>query len=194
MAALSNVALAAALLCFRDASPRPPVICLLVENTSRSHAVCGLWSIYSAPSMSMKKPTPPVGRRISFVDIPAEDACFVLRGLFLLLLYDVSARLYFFSVFVRVRVRVLVNPPWVVLAGFFLAPRPPPRPAAAVIYTNSNTFAVVTVVNAEVYRFVTKGLRKTGETVYDFGVAAQNMTAEATEVKGGGNGKGGHVP
>lgn len=27
-----------------------------------------------------------------------------------------------------------------------------------------------------------KGLRKTGETVYDFGVAAENVTAEATEV------------
>lgn len=29
---------------------------------------------------------------------------------------------------------------------------------------------------------MTKGLRKTGRTVYDFGVAAENITAEATEV------------
>lgn len=35
----------------------------------------------------------------------------------------------------------------------------------------------------EAYRLVTKGLRKTGEVVYDFGVAAENMTAEATEVR-----------
>ena len=30
---------------------------------------------------------------------------------------------------------------------------------------------------------MTSGLRKTGNTVYDFGVAAENVTAEATEVR-----------
>ncbi|CAM9768605.1 unnamed protein product [Ectocarpus sp. 6 AP-2014] len=34
----------------------------------------------------------------------------------------------------------------------------------------------------DTWRFVAKGLRKTAETVYDFGVAAENVTAEATEV------------
>eukprot|EP00903_Cladosiphon_okamuranus_P015230 g14076.t1 len=34
----------------------------------------------------------------------------------------------------------------------------------------------------DTWRLVAKGLRKTGETVYDFGVAAENVTAEATEV------------
>lgn len=35
----------------------------------------------------------------------------------------------------------------------------------------------------EAYRFVKNGLRIAGETVYDFGVAAENMTVEATEVR-----------
>lgn len=34
----------------------------------------------------------------------------------------------------------------------------------------------------ETYRFLTKGLRTAGRAVYDLGVAAENMTAEATEV------------
>lgn len=37
---------------------------------------------------------------------------------------------------------------------------------------------------SDTWRLVAKGLRKTGETVYDFGVAAENVTAEATEVGG----------
>ena len=41
----------------------------------------------------------------------------------------------------------------------------------------------VLFTRTEAYRFVTSGLRKTGNTVYDFGVAAENVTAEATEVR-----------
>lgn len=37
-------------------------------------------------------------------------------------------------------------------------------------------------ISTDTWRLVAKGLRKTGETVYDFGVAAENVTAEATEV------------
>lgn len=35
---------------------------------------------------------------------------------------------------------------------------------------------------SEAYRFLKTGLRTTGKAVYDLGVAAENMTAEATEV------------
>lgn len=37
--------------------------------------------------------------------------------------------------------------------------------------------------DADAYRLVNKGLKKTGKVVYDFGMAAENMTAEATEVR-----------
>lgn len=38
------------------------------------------------------------------------------------------------------------------------------------------------ILYPEAYRFLAKGMRTTGEVMYDFGVAAENMTAEATEV------------
>lgn len=59
--------------------------------------------------------------------------------------------------------------------GFFLLPR------------RTNPLFLASVLRyqpmcPEAYRFLKKGLKITGESVYDFGAAAENMTAEATEV------------
>ncbi|CAB1120814.1 unnamed protein product [Ectocarpus sp. CCAP 1310/34] len=55
--------------------------------------------------------------------------------------------------------------------------------AASVVAGGAFKLAGAAVLDAvDTWRFVAKGLRKTAETVYDFGVAAENVTAEATEV------------
>ncbi|CAM9912967.1 unnamed protein product [Ectocarpus fasciculatus] len=58
---------------------------------------------------------------------------------------------------------------------------PPLTPADGIEYVSSKSPREVPGGWIDTWRFVAKGLRKTAETVYDFGVAAENVTAEATE-------------
>lgn len=54
--------------------------------------------------------------------------------------------------------------------------------AFSLLNDHPNNTAAARKTPSDTWRLVATGLRKTGETVYDFGVAAENVTAEATEV------------